>query len=48
MGGVSNATDERVALETLKYLTDQAYGRARQSIDATAAFALTRRVICDL
>jgi hypothetical protein len=29
---LANSTDERIALEALKYLTDRAYGRARQSI----------------
>ena len=29
---LANSSDERIALETLKYLTDRAYGRARQSL----------------
>src|SRR6516165_1244518 len=33
---LANSKDERIALETLKYLTDRAYGKARQSIEATA------------
>jgi hypothetical protein len=33
---LANSDDERIALETLKYLTDRAYGKARQSIEATA------------
>jgi hypothetical protein len=33
---LANSKDERIALETLKYLTDRAYGKARQSIEARA------------
>jgi hypothetical protein len=29
---LANSSDERIVLETLKYLTDRAYGRARQSL----------------
>lgn len=32
---LANSTDERIQLETLKYLTDRAYGKARQAIQAT-------------
>lgn len=32
---LSNSADERIQLETLKYLTDRAYGKARQAIRAT-------------
>jgi hypothetical protein len=33
---LSESTDERVVLETLKYLTDRAYGKARQAIEPSA------------
>jgi hypothetical protein len=32
---LANSGDERIQLETLKYLTDRAYGKARQAIQAT-------------
>jgi len=32
---LANSDDERIQLEILKYLTDRAYGKARQSIDAS-------------
>ncbi|MGD0733844.1 MAG: hypothetical protein ABR976_01810 [Terracidiphilus sp.] len=32
---LANSADERIQLETLKYLTDRAYGKARQAIQAT-------------
>jgi len=32
---LANSTDERVVLETLKYLSDRAYGKSRQAIEAT-------------
>ena len=32
---LANSDDERIQFETLKYLTDRAYGKARQSIDAS-------------
>jgi hypothetical protein len=37
---LAKSKDERIRLETLKYLTDRAYGKARQSIDATAVGTL--------
>jgi len=43
---LANSKDERIVLETVKYLTDRAYGRARQSIEATAA--LVPRIVSDL
>jgi len=33
---LADSKDERIRLETLKYLTDRAFGKARQSIEATA------------
>jgi len=33
---LAKSNDERIRLETLKYLTDRAYGKARQSIEASA------------
>jgi hypothetical protein len=33
---LANSKDERIVLEALKYLSDRAYGKARQSIEATA------------
>ena len=33
---LAESKDERIRLETLKYLTDRAYGKARQSIEATS------------
>jgi hypothetical protein len=45
---LANSKDERISLETLKYLTDRAYGKARQSIDATASLVPIRRIISDL
>lgn len=32
---LANSKDERIVLETLKYLSDRAYGKARQTIDAS-------------
>jgi hypothetical protein len=32
---LANSRDERIVLEALKYLSDRAYGKARQSIEAT-------------
>jgi hypothetical protein len=43
---LADSKDERIRLETLKYLTDRAYGKPRQSIEATAA--LVPRIVCDL
>jgi len=43
---LANSKDERIVLETVKYLTDRAYGRARQSVEASAV--LIPRVISDL
>jgi hypothetical protein len=34
---LADSADERIVLETLKYLTDRAYGKARQAIEASAA-----------
>jgi hypothetical protein len=44
---LANSKDERIRLETLKYLTDRAYGKPRQSIEASAVLAIPR-VVCDL
>jgi hypothetical protein len=33
---LANSADERIVLDTLKYLSDRAYGKARQSIEASA------------
>ena len=33
---LADSKDERIRLETLKYLTDRAFGKARQSIEATS------------
>ncbi len=33
---LADSTDERIVLETLKYLTDRAYGKTRQAIEASA------------
>jgi hypothetical protein len=33
---LASSADERIVLETLKYLTDRAYGKARQAIEASA------------
>jgi len=30
---LANSGDERIQLETLKYLTDRAYGKARQAVE---------------
>jgi hypothetical protein len=32
---LANSDDERIVLETLKYLTDRAFGKARQTIEAS-------------
>jgi hypothetical protein len=32
---LANSSDERIQLETLKYLTDRAYGKSRQAIDTS-------------
>ena len=32
---LANSKDERIVLEALKYLSDRAYGKARQSIEAS-------------
>jgi hypothetical protein len=32
---LANSPDPRIVLETLKYLTDRAYGKARQTIEAS-------------
>lgn len=32
-----NSTDERIALDSLKYLTDRIYGKAQQSVSHTGA-----------
>jgi hypothetical protein len=37
---LANSDDERIVLEAMKYLTDRAYGKARQSIDASAVGTL--------
>jgi hypothetical protein len=34
---LANSGDERIVLETLKYLSDRAYGKPRQAIEASAA-----------
>uniref|UniRef100_E6QIE2 Uncharacterized protein n=1 Tax=mine drainage metagenome TaxID=410659 RepID=E6QIE2_9ZZZZ len=33
---LAESADERIRLETLKYLTDRAYGKARQAIEHTS------------
>ena len=33
---LAKSKDERIQLDTLKYLTDRAYGKARQSVDMNA------------
>ncbi|MFP5233919.1 MAG: hypothetical protein ACLGQX_15040 [Acidobacteriota bacterium] len=48
---LANSDDERIQLETLKYLTDRAYGKARQAIEASGAVCAdltVRRVIVDI
>jgi len=32
---LATSDDERIVLETLKYLTDRAYGKARQSVETS-------------
>lgn len=36
---LANSADERIQLETLKYLTDRAYGKPPQAIEASAVVA---------
>jgi hypothetical protein len=46
---LANSDDERIQLETLKYLTDRAYGKARQAIDANVcAEPPIKRIILDV
>lgn len=33
---LANSTDEKIQLDTMKYLTDRAYGKAKQAIDLAA------------
>ncbi|MFZ0273955.1 MAG: hypothetical protein WB524_11840 [Acidobacteriaceae bacterium] len=41
---LADSEDERIVLETLKYLTDRAYGKAKQVMDMDHAGGLTLRV----
>ena len=36
---LANSDDERIQLEVLKYLSDRAYGKPRQAIEASAVVA---------
>lgn len=40
--------DEKIVLDTAKYLTDRIYGKAPQSVDANVEVEVIKRVISDL
>lgn len=49
---LANSADERIALDTLKYITDRAYGRAAQAVELSGAdggpIEVVKRVVSDL
>jgi hypothetical protein len=45
---LASSDDERIVLETLKYLTDRALGKAPQSLDLNHKGEVISRVVSDL
>ena len=50
---LAGSTDERIQLDTLKYLTDRAYGRPKQAMEHSGPGGepiqtVIRRVVCNL